>query len=149
MSKKRKSTDIAHTKSEHQRDRPLKKARLPDANQLELAHLYNDLASDEELTRIRAALELVQKCKDNNGLGKEPSFDAARQICVRLLRGLCSHRKSARHGFYIALVEVLRLFKTSVDLKQGCLDLVKQHTALEQAGDGQVNCSFTSFCLNR
>lgn len=148
MSKKRK---VADSKTPHEMPNGYagKRPRNYTSERAGLAELYEKLASDEVNERIRAALDIVENCKNNNGNGKEPSYELCKPICIRLIRGLCSNRKSARHGFFISLVEIFRLFKTSPELKNGCLELIRGHTNLEQGGDGQVRTmELYSTCLS-
>lgn len=64
----------------------------------ELAQIWERLADDSEETRLNAALELVEHHLQGEDL---------EHIIRRLFRGLCSGRKNARPGFYIALVGAL------------------------------------------
>ena len=119
--------------------KPAKRLRQISDDRREFAKIFDELASDAESVRLQAALDLVQRCKNNNGVGKEPMFESARPICVRLIRGLCSNRKSARHGFFVALVEVFRLFKSSPELREECLKLIVDNSKPEEGGKGQVS----------
>ena len=78
----------------------------------ELARLYNDLADDVQIVRIKAAGELLKFiASDSQQRGER--LGSAQQ---RLIRGLCSGRKAARLGFSIALTELFRLsFSASGD----------------------------------
>ncbi|KAK5072085.1 DNA-directed DNA polymerase [Lithohypha guttulata] len=92
------------------RSRPISKRPKIDAD---LARLWENLADDNEETRLEAAFELIQThCRDT-----QPEY--ARNIARRLFRGLCSGRKGARPGFYIALVGALSLKPNAF----GCEDL--------------------------
>ncbi|GAB7351534.1 hypothetical protein MBLNU459_g2171t2 [Dothideomycetes sp. NU459] len=73
-----------------------------------LASLYNELSEDVKALRLKAAAELIRTLSESDGA----QIDRA---LTRLIRGLCSNRKSARSGFSVALTEVLRL--TSVHQK--------------------------------
>ena len=117
---------------------PQKVRKVITNDQVALAKIFESLASDTQEVRLEAALDIVQICKNNNGEGTEPSFESARPICLRLVRGLCSSRKSARHGFFIAFVEVLRLFKSSPDLKQDCLRIIDEQTSPEDGANNRV-----------
>ena len=68
--------------------------------------LYNDLTSNEEAKRIKAAEELVRKIVAG---GKSGNTEKATEISYalnRLTKGLSSGRESARLGFSVALTEV-------------------------------------------
>ena len=137
MSKKRKSID--GSQDELQERASAKRSRNISDHRRKLAKLYDQLASDESDIRQQSALALVQDCKDNHGIGKDPSYVDAKPVCCRLIRGLCSSRKSARLGFSIAFVEILRLFKSDSELREECLDLIREHTQPEDGGGGQVS----------
>lgn len=79
----------------------------------ELAQIWEKLADDCEETRLDAALELVE-------YQKQAESDDAEQILRRLFRGLCSGRKNARPGFYVALVGVLS--RSSINSSDSILD---------------------------
>lgn len=138
MSNKRKLSESTGNENDSTGTSEKRKRRIITDEKIELTKVYENLANDDETVRIAAALDIVSKCKDNNGAGREPSFEVAKPICIRLIRGVCSNRKSARHGFFIALVEVLRLFKASPELRKECLSLIERETRLDQGGDGQV-----------
>ncbi|KAI9803822.1 MAG: hypothetical protein M1825_001702 [Sarcosagium campestre] len=65
-----------------------------------IKHHFNDLANDDEETRLDASLAIL------SGLDGAPT-NAIRKALDRLLRGLASGRKSARIGFSITLTELL------------------------------------------
>lgn len=68
-----------------------------------LARIWEALADDDENVRLEGAYELLQNhCQLNN-------LEHAQRIAKRLFRGLCSGRKSARLGFYVALVGALSI----------------------------------------
>lgn len=101
------------------------KRRTYTGHDMELAQVYDHLTSDDKETRITAAMKIVKICDTLgqnlaatkvNGEWIVPqaeslaiTFPDHRKIYVRLIRGLCSNRKSARSGFSGALIEVLRL----------------------------------------
>ncbi|KAJ5123637.1 hypothetical protein N7448_009734 [Penicillium atrosanguineum] len=68
-----------------------------------LVEIYEDLASEKDEIRLKAAQGLVSQFTPD----KEPSDDQIKKVLLRLVRGLCSPRKAARIGFSIALTEVL------------------------------------------
>lgn len=67
-----------------------------------LAKLFADLADDVKTVRINAIREILSTVKD-----ADP--DKIDKIFQRLVRGLCSNRKSARLGFVIVLTEVFAI----------------------------------------
>lgn len=67
-----------------------------------LASLYSDLSEDVKAVRLKAAAELIRILSESDAI----QIDRA---LTRLIRGLCSNRKSARSGFSVTLTEVLRL----------------------------------------
>jgi DNA polymerase phi len=71
-----------------------------DVRQVEI---YEDLASEKDDVRLKAAHELVSRFTPES----KPSADQINKSLQRLFRGLCSGRKAARIGFSIALTEVL------------------------------------------
>lgn len=95
-----------------------------------LAKIYEDLASEVGDVRIEAAKELLGE------VSPERAEDDAivEKVITRLFKGLCSSRKAARLGFFMALTEVLRQsFLQSGSARsplplQGVLDLVIKTT---------------------
>ena len=69
----------------------------------DLAKIWEQLADDSEDVRLDAAFELLQ-----NHLSGE-NAESVGVIARRLVRGLCSSRKCARLGFYVALVGALSM----------------------------------------
>jgi DNA polymerase phi len=68
--------------------------------------LYEELVSNEEARRLKAAEQLVRKILEGNkGESTEKAFDLTYAL-NRLVKGLGSGRESARLGFSIALTEV-------------------------------------------
>lgn len=98
------------------------------------------LADEATETRLAAAKELVLMLSD------EPSADVANKALTRLIRGLCSPRKAARSGFFIALSETLRQLygpsrKEIPDFEpnlHGLIKLVAELTKTEGRASGQV-----------
>ena len=71
--------------------------------------LYDQLASNEESQRMKAAGELVRKIVDGQKNGNaEKGTDLAYGL-PRLVKGLSSGRESARLGFSITLTEVMSI----------------------------------------
>ncbi|KAL2827137.1 putative DNA polymerase V [Aspergillus cavernicola] len=71
-----------------------------DTKQVEI---YEDLASENDEVRLKAAQALVSQFTPD----KNPTDEQIKKTLQRLFRGLCSSRKAARIGFSIALTEVL------------------------------------------
>jgi DNA polymerase phi len=80
-----------------------KRRREPHNVDVKLVELYEDLASEKDEIRLKAAQGLVsQFTPDHN-----PTDEQIKKVLSRLFRGLCSSRKAARVGFSIALTEIL------------------------------------------
>jgi DNA polymerase phi len=100
MSKKRKleaseaTHETAHKKSRHYSEQDRK-----------LASLYDSLADELNDVRIKAAKDLLLELQPQKVSEKGNIIEI---VMKRLIRGLCSGRKSARSGFFIALTELLR-----------------------------------------
>jgi DNA polymerase phi len=69
--------------------------------------LYEQLASNEENVRIKAAEELVRKVVQGKKSGETEKGIDSEYALNRLVKGLSSGRESARLGFSIALTEVI------------------------------------------
>ncbi|KAL4922839.1 DNA polymerase phi-domain-containing protein [Aspergillus aurantiobrunneus] len=80
-----------------------KRRREPVNVDTKLVEIYEDLASENDEVRIKAAQALVSQFTPD----KSPSDEQIQKTLQRLFRGLCSSRKAARIGFSIALTEVL------------------------------------------
>ena len=131
---------------------------------MELAQIYDHLSSDDKQTRIAAAMSIVKRCNTLgptmatfNAIGEKAKPSAENvalnvlelhKIYVRLIRGLCSNRKSARSGFSGALTEVLRLtldpqrLQVQDSLKEKVnefVEMIKKHTQPEGSVSGQVS----------
>ncbi|KAJ5653717.1 hypothetical protein N7490_000720 [Penicillium lividum] len=82
---------------------PRKRRREGYNIDVKLVEIYEDLASEKDEIRLKAAQGLVsQFTPDQN-----PTDEQIKKVLQRLFRGLCSSRKAARIGFSIALTEVL------------------------------------------
>ena len=121
-----------------------------------LAKLFDNLSSDHPKVRIKAAHDLVKTAAgtgvdsqslsqsdkiiltDDNWSLSNPNHGKLSRIFKRLVRGLCSSRKAARHGFFIALAEFLRVSVGSFTLPLDAIVLIKQNTEPEIAAKGQV-----------
>src|ERR1700733_14221698 len=93
-----------------------KKRRLELGNvDTKLVEIYEDLASEKDEIRLKAAQGLVSQFTPD----KNPADDQIQKVLQRLFRGLCSSRKAARIGFSIALTEVLtQIFSSTRDAAQ-------------------------------
>jgi DNA polymerase phi len=114
----------------------LKKRRKYTEDHARLAAIYENLASEVSDERIRAAKDLVARLEPSSN----PTPEAIETALTRLVRGLCSSRKAARFGFFVALTEILRLHtgdggKTADEL----IDFVEQKTRPEGQSSRQVS----------
>ncbi|PWY91877.1 hypothetical protein BO94DRAFT_488534 [Aspergillus sclerotioniger CBS 115572] len=80
-----------------------KRRREPFNVDTKLVEIYEDLASEKDDIRLKAAQLLVSQFTPD----KNPADDQIKKVLQRLFRGLCSSRKAARIGFSIALTEVI------------------------------------------
>ncbi|RDW93732.1 DNA-directed DNA polymerase POL5 [Aspergillus mulundensis] len=80
-----------------------KRRREPVNVNTKLVEIYEDLASENDEVRLKAAQALVSQFTPD----KNPTDEEIQKALQRLFRGLCSSRKAARIGFSIALTEVL------------------------------------------
>ncbi|KAL5334247.1 DNA polymerase phi-domain-containing protein [Aspergillus crustosus] len=88
-----------------------KRRREPLNVNTKLVEIYEDLASENDEVRLKAAQALVSQFTPD----KNPEDEQVKKALQRLFRGLCSSRKAARIGFSIALTEVLsQVFGASV-----------------------------------
>jgi len=76
---------------------------------LSVMELYDQLASNEELERIKAAGDLVTKIVDAEKNGNAENGTDLAYALPRLVKGLSSGRESARLGFTITLTEALSI----------------------------------------
>jgi DNA polymerase phi len=81
-----------------------KRRRQYSKQDQKLAKIYNELADERNDVRIKAAKDFVTEFAAN----KNPDGEGLEKAFTRLIRGLCSGRKAARFGFFIALSELLR-----------------------------------------
>ncbi|KAJ5662708.1 hypothetical protein N7462_011634 [Penicillium macrosclerotiorum] len=87
-----------------------KRRREPYNVDVKLVEIYEDLASEKDEIRLKAAQGLVSQFTPD----KNPADDQIKKTLQRLFRGLCSSRKAARIGFSIALTEILtQIFSAS------------------------------------
>ncbi|KAJ5545292.1 hypothetical protein N7535_006325 [Penicillium sp. DV-2018c] len=80
-----------------------KRRREPHNVDVKQVELYEDLASEKDEIRLKAASGLVSQFTPD----KQPTDEQIKKALSRLFRGLCSSRKAARVGFSIALTEIL------------------------------------------
>ena len=76
------------------------------------ASVFEQLADDKHGTRIQAAKTLIEEFAPSNS----PEVEKLKNVIIRLVNGLCSGRKSARAGYFIALSELLRQTASSNEL---------------------------------
>lgn len=89
-----------------------KRRREPADVDVKLVEIYEDLASENDEIRLKAAQALVSRFTPD----KSPTDEQVDKALRRLFRGLCSGRKAARIGFSIALTEILtQVFSPSRD----------------------------------
>ncbi|KAL5357499.1 DNA polymerase phi-domain-containing protein [Aspergillus floccosus] len=80
-----------------------KRRREPFNVDTKLVEIYEDLASEKDEIRLKAASALVSQFTPD----KNADDAQIKKVLQRLFRGLCSSRKAARIGFSIALTEIL------------------------------------------
>lgn len=80
-----------------------KRRREPVNVDTKLVEIYEDLASEKDDIRLKAAQALVSQFTPD----KNATDEQIQKTLRRLFRGLCSSRKAARIGFSIALTEIL------------------------------------------
>lgn len=80
-----------------------KRRREPVNVDVKLVETYEDLASENDEIRLKAAQALVSRFTPDQA----PTGEQIEKALQRLFRGLCSGRKAARIGFSIALTEIL------------------------------------------
>lgn len=102
---------------------------------LDLAQLWENLANEDEDARLNAAKDLRVRYLAT----KEK--DGARQIIKRLFRGLCSGRKAARLGFFVAITSILRPTSKSASCPQVSvsefIEILQRESTAESGASGQ------------
>ncbi|KAF2835188.1 hypothetical protein M501DRAFT_1020180 [Patellaria atrata CBS 101060] len=106
----------------------------------QLAKIYQNLANEIRETRNQAAKDLLGILSPQG----QTDLDTRKKAIIRLIKGLCSSRKAARPGFFVALTEFLRQqfgerSRRSESLEMtvdDVIELVKQCT--QPGGDGKV-----------
>lgn len=116
---------------------PTKKRRREPYNvDVKLVEIYEDLASEKDEIRLKAAQGLVSQFTPD----KNPTYDQINKTLSRLFRGLCSSRKAARIGFSIALTEVLtQIFSSTHEASEfGLGDALKIWEAQSNASGSET-----------
>ena len=107
MSQKRKRQDEAGVPT----GKPNQKRKFTDQDR-QRATVYEQLADDKHGTRIQAAKKLLDEFAPRSN----PDVEKLKDVLNRLIKGLCSGRKSARAGYFVALSELLRQTATTDEL---------------------------------
>lgn len=117
MAGKRRRNSNGEDETIHDTTHPSRKRRVEfGVVDAKLAALYNDLSEDVKATRLKAAADLIRTLT-------EADQEALDKSLTRLIRGLCSSRKSARSGFSVALIEILKLTSKSPTTDVESVDL--------------------------
>ena len=119
----------------------MSKKRKRDGTEVDaaLVEIYDQLGNEDIGERIRAAHRLVTRVNRP----KSTSEEDVRSIITRLFKGLCSGRKAARHGFAMALTELLSQLSKSTSPsgsmipRAQVLDLLESATASAGTVSGQ------------
>lgn len=119
---------------------PKKRRREPYNVDVKLVEIYEDLASEKDEIRLKAAQGLISQFTPD----KDPADDQIKKVLQRLFRGLCSSRKAARIGFSIALTELLtQLFSVKRESSEiGVVDALRiweSQTNSSASESGQVS----------
>lgn len=115
--------------------RPQSRSNKRPKINLDLAQIWENLVDESEDIRLNAVYELLTvHCE-----GDDP--ENAKTIAKRLFRGLCSSRKNARQGFYVALVGALSLedrpFGTTEISLADIIRILDTQTTAEAGTSGQ------------
>ncbi len=81
----------------------------------DLVKIYDQLSNEDIYERVSAARKLLTRVNQAGSASEEE----VRTILTRLFRGLCSGRKAARHGFAMALTEILTGFSKPTSQSPG------------------------------
>jgi len=130
-----------------------KKKRTYTEDTRNLASIYERLADESNEVRIQAAQDLLRDLEPQNLSDKSKDIENALR---RLIRGLCSGRKAARFGFFVAFTELLRALYgkeskyNAEDLPSivQTLETIKTLTHPEGNPSGQVKLNFISTTAN-
>jgi len=139
MSKKRKHEAIPDAQ-----EKVDKKKRTYTEDARRRASIYERLADESNDVRIQAAQDLICNLEPQNLTDKSKDIENALR---RLIRGLCSGRKAARFGFFVALTELLRVLygkqskydADDVPSLGQTLETIEALTHLEGSASGQVS----------
>jgi DNA polymerase phi len=118
--------------------KPSKRSRIVPEEDRKLAAFLDQLADEDTDTRIKAAKDLLEL------LANAPR-ELTEKTLKRLVRGLCSGRKAARYGFFVAFTELLRQkFPDGAELPDGIkleeiLPAISQLTQAGASSLGQVS----------
>lgn len=143
MSKKRK-----HNASVGAQQQSNKNKRRYTEDDRKLASIYDRLADESNDVRIHAAQDLLRELSPQNSTIKGKDLESALR---RLIRGLCSGRKAARFGFFIAFTELLRAVYRDeckydaehVPPLEQTLERIEALTKVEASFNGQVRFNLT------
>ncbi|KAI9668469.1 MAG: hypothetical protein M1831_001223 [Alyxoria varia] len=135
MGHKRKSALADHEDDEQ----PPKRKRTYTKTDAQLAKNYDQLSSNSPEDRIAATKTLLRLFSHDASNSEAASSDppALKKVLTRLVRGLCSPRKAARVGYFMALAELLLAHSTSQGIVDSCVELVKSATEGEAGTKGQ------------
>lgn len=99
-------------------DTAAKRRKLVYTDQdIKLAAIYEGLAHELRDTRLDAAKQLLLELSPIH----EISSECLERVLNRLVRGLCSSRKAAQFGFFVALTELLRqIYNTDREKNLSC-----------------------------
>lgn len=99
---------------------------------LNLAYLWEQLSDENENVRLDGVYQLLTVRLTNS------APENSKTIIRRLFRGLCSSRKNARQGFYVALVGALSLpaEETGISLTE-IISILETQTTPESGVSGQ------------
>ena len=122
-------------------EQPSKRKRTYTKTDAQLAKIYNELSSNSSEDRIDATKALLRLFSDRPSDADTNTDDLpdANRVLRRLVRGLCSPRKAARVGYFMALAELLLAHSNSQELVESCVELVKSATEGEAGTKGQVS----------
>jgi DNA polymerase phi len=117
-----------------------KRPRAQTSVDVEVVAIFEDLANDDEEIRLKAAMALLSKVSVQN----DPGVEQLNKILKRLIRGLCSGRKSARLGFSVALTEFVAQHASTTSGSPAKLsvskvmDVLEEQTRFQGSVSGQV-----------
>jgi DNA polymerase phi len=97
----RKRLRDGEARPDHEDTKVSKRTRVVPDEDRKLAVILDHLADEDADTRIKAAKDLLE-------LLSNPPPELTEKAFKRLIRGLCSGRKAARYGFFVAFTELLR-----------------------------------------